>query len=730
MWNLQYPVVTEKPECLAPDGTFSCSGLVIWMYRLFLIPLMVVAADVATAQSQPDPAGTDSLDASMVSNEALVDSLDQLSPESLQAYLRDAANDPDLEGYRYALLRLARLYLNQSRMESAEASIQEGIRTGRTESDRWPFLDLRARMLHQTNETLEERRTLQEAIRSTSPREAGPHLLNLYMRLSDAHQRVGEMDLAFEQVYRALSLAEGWEWWDRIPELMIRIGGLFRELGNSAEAVIQLEQAANLARELEIGPVRQEAELGLARLFRERGDTMEALDLLESLRERGIRESELGRRWALEMGRWHVQYGEPQLSRRWLEESLQGFRDGGEEVGEAEVLVALAELEQKAGNTDSADRWLQEALDGLEVDAHAGQMVEIHGQLYKLHRESGEYLPALSALEALTSIEERMDEQEYERARAEFETRFEVRRRQEENRLLMTEQARQEARMSFQRWIGVGGGLLFLFLATISVYLYRDLKVRVQLNRDLEEKNRELDRLDGVKNRILAIVSHDLRGPLHSFDGLLQLLEKGKVTGEQLVKMGASLRGRIRANQMTMENLLAWAKTQMTGVELHPAVVTIRPVVERVWEVVSGPAEEKKLVLQIDMEESLQSWTDPDVVRLVLRNLLGNAIKFSHPGGTIVVRGEEKEDRIQVTVEDQGVGIPEEMQPHILAGEGVTTEGTAKEKGSGLGLTLSTSYVESQGGKLWFDSTPGAGTRFHFILPHLSQKPAEKEEMS
>lgn len=705
-------------------------GRIEWVVPICWILLFGAAPSVVTAQSLSDRHGADSSYMALEVNSELADSLDQLSLGSLRTYLRDASEDPDLDGYRYALFRIAAIYLNRSRLEAAGVAIREGLRVSSTASHRWPFLDLQARLYFHENETLQERQTLQEAVRSTSPRVTGPHLLDLYMRLSVAYQRTGEMEAAFEQAYRALSLAEDWEWWGEIPPVLIRIGTLFRELGNSEEAVIHLEQAVNLAQELEMENIRQEAELGLARLFRERGDSMAALDLLEGLRDQGVRQGALAREWALEMGRWHQQAGEPRLGRRWLEESLHGYRDRGDEAGEAEVLVALAKLDRRFGDTATAGRWLQEALVGLDSVRHSGLMLEIHNEQYELYRDLGAYRQALSALEARTTVEERIDNRQYERARAEFETRFEVRRGQEENRLLMVEQARQEARISFQRWIGVGGGLLFLFLVTISVYLYRDLNERVRLNQDLEEKNRELDRLGGVKNRILAIVSHDLRGPLHSFDGLLQLLEHGKVSGEQLVKMGAKLRSRIRANQITMENLLAWAKTQMSGVELHPTEVVIEPVVSRVWEVVSGPAEEKQLSLRIEMEEGIQSWSDPDVVRLVLRNLLANAIKFSHPGGEIVVQTRESDEGVCVTVEDQGVGIPDEMQDHILAGEGVTTEGTANEKGSGLGLALSRSYVESQGGKLWFDSIPGTGTRFYFTLPPLSRRPLAPEESS
>lgn len=701
-----------------------------WFLRICWMLLFGVVSGAVNAQSLPEQDGSRPLYFAIESNPVLADSLDSMSLESLHIYLRDAIDDPDLEGYRYALYRMAAIYLESTRLEAAGVAIREGLRTGHNASDRWPFLDLQARLLFLENETLQERQILQEAIRSTSPRQAGPHLLNLYTRLSTAYQRTGEVEAAFEQAFRALSLAENWEWWSDIPRLLIRIGGLFRELGNSDEAVIHLEQAINLAEELEIEGVRQEAELGLARLFRESEDSMAALDLLEALRDQGVREGELAREWALEMGRWHLQAGEPQLSRRWLEESLRGYRDRGEEAGEAEVLVALAELDRRVGDSAAADRWLQEALVGLDSVAHSGMILEIHNEQYELYRDLGAFRQALAALEARTAIEEQIDDQQYERARAEFETRFEVRRGQEENRLLMAERARQEARISFQRWVGVGGGLLFFFLVTISVYLYRDLNERVRLNQDLEDKNRELDRLGVIKNRILAIVSHDLRGPLHSFDGLLQLLEHGKVSEEQLVKMSASLRARIRANQITMENLLAWAKTQMTGVELHPAEVVLEPMVSRVWEVVSGPAEEKKLSLQIEMEEGIQSWSDPDVVRLVLRNLLANAIKFSHPSGVIIVRAREMDEGLCVTVEDQGVGIPEEIQDHILSGEGVTTKGTANEKGSGLGLALSTSYVESQGGKLWFDSTPGLGTRFHFTLPSVNRRPANGEGTS
>lgn len=705
----------EVVATVAVRGWFGY-GPMRWLSAWCLFAMISMEV-VAQPPGSPQRADSEQPTGILTSNPELADSLESLSMRELQAYLRQAARSPNLEGYRFALWRMAERYLDRSNLEAAGVAIREGLRTGPTAPDRWPFLDLQARLHEHRYEPMREREALQEAIRSASPRLAGSQLVTLHSRLSKVEQQLGEMESAFEQVYRGLSLAEEMEWWHEIPSLLTRIGSLFLELENQSEAVIHLERAVRLAEELEMIEEQREAELVMARLFRQIGDAEASLDLLEGVRRRGVRQSEQAAAWALEFGRWQAQFGVEQEARNLLRESLQGFRDRSDEAGEAEVHLSLAELEWNGERYDEAVRQLQEALSGLDERRHTALILQIHDRRYRYHRDREEYQLALRALEARSSIERLLDEREYDRVRAEYEARFEVRRRQEENRALLAEQAQQEARISFQRWVGMGGGLLFLFLSTISFYLYRDVKERTRLNRDLEEKNRELDRLGKVKNRMLAIVSHDLRSPLHSFDGLLELLEKGKVGGDQLTRMGAQLRSRIRSVQMTMENLLAWAKTQMSGVDLHPEEVAIHTVVDRVWEAVSGPAEEKGITLRNRVPESQSSWSDPDVVRLVLRNLLGNAIKFSHVGGEIDIVASEVDGRVRVTVADEGVGIPDELQGQILSGEGLTREGTANEKGSGLGLSLSRSYVESQGGTLWFESTPGQGTRFHFTLP-------------
>jgi signal transduction histidine kinase len=108
---------------------------------------------------------------------------------------------------------------------------------------------------------------------------------------------------------------------------------------------------------------------------------------------------------------------------------------------------------------------------------------------------------------------------------------------------------------------------------------------------------------------------------------------------------------------------------------------------------------------------------DPDMIRLVLRNLISNAIKFTPSHGSINIHYLMLSEKIELIVEDNGVGIAEADQPKVLSNIYYSTGGTQNEKGCGLGLPLSKDFIERNGGQIWFSSQVGKGTSFHFTLP-------------
>ena len=170
-----------------------------------------------------------------------------------------------------------------------------------------------------------------------------------------------------------------------------------------------------------------------------------------------------------------------------------------------------------------------------------------------------------------------------------------------------------------------------------------------------------------------------------------------------------------------LQNLLHWAGAQTGKLKYEPVEFNLHKQVEDTISVLRANAEEKKILLLNEANQKVRITSDKNIFSTVLRNLVSNAIKYTSSEGLIRVRSEETGNYIQVEVEDNGVGIPEEnMEKLFILEKTFSTKGTSEEDGSGLGLILCKEFVEKNGGELWADSVPGQGSRFFFTIPKNS----------
>ena len=129
-------------------------------------------------------------------------------------------------------------------------------------------------------------------------------------------------------------------------------------------------------------------------------------------------------------------------------------------------------------------------------------------------------------------------------------------------------------------------------------------------------------------------------------------------------------------------------------------------------------AHEKKISLDCTIQDNLAAFADADMVKAVMRNLVSNSIKFTYPGGSIKISSEQTDSIVTISVSDNGIGIdPETLSKLFAISTSITTSGTAKETGTGLGLLLCKEFVEKHNGKIWCESEVGKGSIFRFTLP-------------
>lgn len=243
----------------------------------------------------------------------------------------------------------------------------------------------------------------------------------------------------------------------------------------------------------------------------------------------------------------------------------------------------------------------------------------------------------------------------------------------------------------------------------------------VAAKRLILSKTEELQRTIAGRDKLYSVIAHDLRSPMGSIKMVLNML----ILNLPSEKIGAEMYELLTmANQTTedvfslLDNLLKWTKSQIGKLNVVYQDVDLVEVTDGVIEIFSMVASLKKIRIHEMKPEKMMVNADIDMLKTVVRNLLGNAIKFSKENSEVLVKMEEVDGMAVVSVQDYGCGISEEGQKKLLHTDThFSTFGTNNEEGSGLGLLLCKDFVVKNGGKLWFTSKEGEGSIFSFSIP-------------
>ena len=234
------------------------------------------------------------------------------------------------------------------------------------------------------------------------------------------------------------------------------------------------------------------------------------------------------------------------------------------------------------------------------------------------------------------------------------------------------------------------------------VYALRD----VTLERELEE----------MKDDFLHYITHDLRNPLGSAMGFLEVLLKGTagvLNADQHAIVSSVRRSTSRLMAM-INNILDIAKMESGRARLHLKTVALAGVAGRAIDILEQLAKAKKISVHLVAVEEFSVEGDPDMLERVFTNLLGNAIKFAPEGGTITVSISDIGGELRGCVEDDGDGIPPEHLKRVF--EKFEQVPGQRSGGTGLGLTITRYFVEAHLGRIWVESEPGHGARFYFTV--------------
>ena len=272
-----------------------------------------------------------------------------------------------------------------------------------------------------------------------------------------------------------------------------------------------------------------------------------------------------------------------------------------------------------------------------------------------------------------------------------------------------------------QKWIGYSKSLEKEVARRTGELAQETLKLESK-NQTLARANKELLRLETMKDEFVSAVSHELRTPLMAMQGALSLLVEGKAkqeTGavEEFLTLCHQNTNRLIA---LVEELLDVGNLDSGRIRIWPRTIRLAEVVADVVQSLRVTAQERALELTADVPADLVAWADADRTAQVLTNLVSNGLKFTREGG-VSITAREAEGFVDICVADTGVGIPAEVQPIIFDRFiQVHDAATRNAGGVGLGLAIAKMLVERQGGAISVESTPGRGSTFRFTLPQRS----------
>jgi len=351
-----------------------------------------------------------------------------------------------------------------------------------------------------------------------------------------------------------------------------------------------------------------------------------------------------------------------------------------------------------------------------------------------IYSKKKEYDKAYAYHLEYTAAKDSLERIEHEGKIVEIQTLYETK---EKDNLIGLQQIRIEANNStlaknraerkFLIALVISISTIFLALLVVFIYISRkNRKIREQqtiieqTNNRLEEQKANLEQINQAKNRLFSIIGHDLISQVGTTKEFLSLMTNRPEDFENFAKRKEILEALYSTSTSTftlLENLLIWSRNERGLISFIPLNQDLMPIIQEAVDGFKFQAKKKSISIELVGNQNVKASFDQNIIATVLRNLIANAIKFSHVGGQVIVKLTEAPLDVYVSVSDTGVGIsPETIKAILESHEVIPNVGTENEKGNGLGLSLCQDLIIMHGKKLEIFSIEGQGTTFSFSL--------------
>jgi signal transduction histidine kinase len=393
------------------------------------------------------------------------------------------------------------------------------------------------------------------------------------------------------------------------------------------------------------------------------------------------------------------------------------------EFGDAEVNLGISQVLIEQGKFDEAQILIEKSLKTAESLGAERMEIDCYEKLSKLAERKGDYKSALAYHKNFKAMEDSLFSQEMVEKVFQDQLRFQTETKDFQIANLSKVTSAQDNELRRQEFLSNILAVVVALTAILLFSVYRSGQRRKRINKlliehqeEIKKRSIELEQLNQVKDKFFSIISHDLRSPMNALSGILDLLSEKQITQEEFAVLTKEMRVQFNHTRTLINNLLDWALLQMDKLNIQPEKIELSKVINENFTLVKSlHLKEMNLVNKVEL--GIFGWGDLNMINLIFRNLILNAIKFSDKGGLIEISSKQEGDFHVMAIKDYGVGINPEVQKILFdKTTGYSTRGTANEKGTGLGLILCKEFIEKNGGKIWLESEEGKGSTFYFTI--------------
>ncbi|MCW3121454.1 MAG: hypothetical protein JWQ38_946 [Flavipsychrobacter sp.] len=336
---------------------------------------------------------------------------------------------------------------------------------------------------------------------------------------------------------------------------------------------------------------------------------------------------------------------------------------------------------------------------------------EVLTSIIDYYKTRKNYEQALFYMEQYLGVEDSISKVDRARAVASLQSIYEDEKLNSKIEELKLSEQKQKQKKNYIIVISL---LLAVTLAVVVFFLRQTRRLYASLSR----RKAQLIKNNEVKDKMFSIIGHDLIGAIGAIPAAIQIATDKDTTQEERDSFLELVEQNATASYETLQNLLSWGKAQIQGIVLNQVNINVNEVAAEALRYIKIAANTKEVTISNNLPPGTKVYADPDHFSFIIRNLLSNAVKYSRCKGDVVLNASPSPDNVKVifSIKDSGIGIASDKKPEIFHSFGITTEGTANEKGNGIGLKLCKEFVVENGGEIWVESEPGKGATFFFSL--------------